>query len=347
MTGCFSLTKTPCFSARCFSLKFLYEVSIETSLMHLGIVTGSTGWHVSDLQRASSILDIRCQILDVASISSADDLLRFDALLIRTFPSGSLEQTIFRLALLYRAERAGQLVLNSPAAFEACVDKFTTTARLQQAGIPTPATICCQTLDAAMASYEQLGGDVVIKPIFGSEGKGMIRVCDRDAAWRACSMLCQLGAVVYLQEFVQHPGYDLRAFVLGGKVLAAMKRSHPSDWRTNIARGAVGEVVKLTSKQEALAIRAAGCVGAEMAGVDMVTGILSKHPLTPNPSPSRGEGNQTGRKGNLAQVAESLVLEVNGVPGWQGLGAVTGLDIARITLEYVRERTGKNSHKRD
>ncbi len=171
--------------------------------MKLGIISGSKGWHVQDLQRAAALLSIEAEWIDITKVSSADDLRKYDALLIRTFPSGSLEQTIFRLALLYRAERKGQLVLNSPAAFEACVDKFTTTARLQQAGIPTPATICCQTLDAAMAAYDQLGGDVVIKPIFGSEGKGLIRVSDRDAAWRACSMLCQLGTVVYLHKLLQ------------------------------------------------------------------------------------------------------------------------------------------------
>ncbi|MFT3878331.1 MAG: RimK family alpha-L-glutamate ligase [Gemmatales bacterium] len=290
--------------------------------MHLGIVCGSVGWHVLDLQRAAADLAVGIDVIDIRSLSSTEDLLRYDALLIRTFPSGSLEQTIFRLALLYRAEREGQRVVNSPAAFEACVDKFTTTARLQAAGIPTPGTICCQTLDAAMAAYDQLGGDVVIKPIFGSEGKGLIRVTSRDEAWRACSMLCQLGAVVYLQEFVHHPGYDLRAFVLGGKVLAAMKRSHASDWRTNIARGAMAEAVTLTAEQEALAIRAAACVGAELAGVDLLEGISSKHPLTPTPSPSGGEGNLK-------------VIEVNGVPGWQGLAATTGFLIAHEVLSHL------------
>jgi RimK family alpha-L-glutamate ligase len=296
--------------------------------MYLGIVSGSPGWHVQDLQRAAAALLIRTNVIDLRSISSVDDLSCYDALLIRTFPSGSLEQTIFRLALLYRAERKGQLVVNSPAAFEACVDKFTTTARLQAAGIPTPATICCQTLDVAIAAYEQLGGDVVIKPIFGSEGKGLIRVSTRDEAWRACSMLCQMGAVVYLQEFVHHPGYDLRAFVLGGKVLAAMKRSHANDWRTNIARGATAEAVELTGKQEELAIRAAKCVGAEMAGVDLMERMSSKPPLTTSPSLSGEEGSQTGGTGNL-------VIEVNGVPGWQGLASVTGIDIARKVLEYL------------
>lgn len=301
--------------------------------MHLGIVCGSVGWHVLDLQRAATELSIQTSVIDFRTISSCDEMLCYDALVIRTFPAGTLEQTIFRLALLYRAEREGQLAINSPAAFEACVDKFTTTARLQAAGIPTPSTICCQTLDVAMAAYEQLGGDVVIKPIFGSEGKGLMRVTSQDEAWRACSMLCQLGAVLYLQEFVQHPGYDLRAFILGNKVLAAMKRSHPSDWRTNIARGATAEAVQLTPDQETLALRAAACVGAEMAGVDLVAGTSSKHLLTDKSSPSGEQG--------------SLVIEVNGVPGWKGLASITGMDIARKVLEYMTERARKHQELSD
>lgn len=302
--------------------------------MYIGIVYGSAGWHVQDLQRAAKALSIQTDIIDLRTIGSTDDLLQYDALLIRTFPSGSLEQTIFRLALLHRVVLAGQTVVNSPTAFEACVDKFTTTARLQTAGIPTPATICCQTLEAAMAAFDQLGGDVIIKPIFGSEGKGLMRVKSQDEAWRACTMLYQLGAVFYLQEFVQHPGYDLRAFVMGGKVLAAMKRSHSGDWRTNIARGATPEAFQLTAEQEDLAIRAAVCVSAEIAGVDLLQGTSSKLPLAPNPSSSEGDGNQVARSGNY-------VIEVNGVPGWKGLASVTGIDFARKVLEYLGERVRK------
>lgn len=298
--------------------------------MHIGIVAGERGWHVRDLERAASLLGqdggrasllpshtprddfahLQTTFLDVSKLASTDDLLHYDALLLRTIPSGSLEQTIFRLALLNRAERAGLRIINTPACFEACVDKFTTTARLVAAGLPSPRTICCQTIDAAMAAYDTLGRDVVIKPIFGSEGKGLARVSDTDTAWRAVSMLVQLRAVVYLQEFVPHHGYDLRVFVLGGRVLAAMKRSHSSDWRTNLACGATAEAFRLTSPQEQLAIQAAASVQAEIAGVDLLP-------------------TQDGRL---------LVLEVNGVPGWQGLAKATGVDVAAKVLEYCSKR---------
>ncbi len=279
--------------------------------MHLGIVAGSLGWHVHDLERAAKLLDVQTTFVDITRLSSVDELQQFDAVLIRTFPSGSLEQTIFRLALLYQAVRAGQLIINSPAAFEACVDKYTTTARLQLAGLPVPRTICCQTLDAAMQAYHELGRDVVIKPIFGSEGKGLIRASDEATAWRSISMLCQLDAVVYLQEFIPHAGYDHRAFVLNGKVIAGMKRSHASDWRTNLARGASAEPIELSEHECQLAIQAASTLKVDTAGVDLL---------------HRPDG-------------QAVILEVNGVPGWQGISRATGIDIASKVVQYAVERS--------
>src|SRR5947208_1041541 len=98
--------------------------------MKLGIVTGTPGRHVQNLQRAANELALDCRLIDATRLTSAVGAssaseLQADALLIRAFPSGTLEQTIFRLAILYRAEREGQLVINTPAAFEACLHKFT------------------------------------------------------------------------------------------------------------------------------------------------------------------------------------------------------------------------------
>lgn len=283
--------------------------------MHLAIVAGSLGWHVHDLERAANLLNVQTTFIDITRLSSTNEFLQYDAVMLRTFSSGSLEQTIFRLALLYQAERAGHVVINSPAAFEACVDKFTTTSRLQLAGLPVPRTICCQTLDAAMQAYHQLGGDVVIKPIFGSEGKGLIRVSDEATAWRSISMLCQLDAVVYLQEFIPHAGYDHRGFVLNGKVIAAMKRCHASDWRTNLARGATAEPIELPEHECQLAIHAAATLKADIAGVDLLH------------RPDR----------------HAVILEVNGVPGWQGISRATGIDIGRKVVQYTIERSCQNT----
>src|SRR5207237_7469693 len=113
----------------------------------------------------------------------------YDGVLVRTMPPGSLEQVVFRMDVLHRLERRGVRVLNPPLAVEACVDKYVTTARLEAAGLPVPPTIVCQHADDALEAFTALGGDVVVKPLFGSEGRGMVRVSDPEmeigrASWR-------------------------------------------------------------------------------------------------------------------------------------------------------------------
>ena len=87
-------------------------------------------------------------------------------------PAGSLEQVVFRMDILHSAKVP---VLNPPRAVETCVDKFLTSARLAAAGLPTPETTACQTADDALAAFAELGGDVVVKPLFGAEGRGIAR----------------------------------------------------------------------------------------------------------------------------------------------------------------------------
>jgi ribosomal protein S6--L-glutamate ligase len=170
-----------------------------------------------------------------------------------------------------------------------------------------PPTVTCQHADAALEAFATLGGDVVVKPLFGSEGRGMVRVSDPEMAWRTFRTLERTQSVLYLQQFIRHPGWDLRAFVLGGRVLTAMRRYSNGDWRTNVAQGGRGEVVRLSADEERLALRAAAALGAAMAGVDLLPG-------------PRGEW---------------YVLEVNAVPGWRALAPVTGIDVAAAILNYL------------
>ncbi|MBL8821403.1 MAG: RimK family alpha-L-glutamate ligase [Planctomycetia bacterium] len=277
--------------------------------MRIGILSGQPGWHVQDLLRAAAELDIKATWLDISQLGSNDNLHSYDALLIRSFPAGSFEQTLFRLSLLYHAKRSGQRIINSPASFEACIDKYATTARLQSAGLPVPKTICCQTIDSAMKAFQELGKDIVIKPLFGSEGKGIFRVTDEDAAWRAFSMLHQMGAVMYLQQYIEHGGYDLRVLVLDGQILGAIRRSHAYDWRTNLARGAKPDVVTLSPEDESLALQATSCVGTIIAGVDIL---------------------------HFQCTHSSYLLEINGVPGWKGFTQATGIDVATLLLKCIK-----------
>src|SRR5207248_10840341 len=157
----------------------------------------------------------------------------FDAAVVGTMPPGSLEQVVFRMDVLHRLEARGVPVLNPPRALEACVDKYLATARLGAAGLPVPPTAVCQDAGAALEAFAALGGDVVVKPLFGSEGRGMLRVSDPELAWRTFRALERVGSVIYVQEYVRHPGWDLRVLILGGKVIAAMRRHANGDWRTN------------------------------------------------------------------------------------------------------------------
>src|SRR5438874_8416390 len=216
--------------------------------MRIGILGAENGWHIGDLQRAALLLGHEATPIDFRRISAnlhlgPNGLSTFDRILVRTMPPGSLEQVIFRMDVLHRLEAEGIPILNPPRAVEICVDKYLASARLAAAGLAVPPTAVCQNADSALEAFDQLEGDVVVKPLFGSEGRGMIRVSDPDLAWRTFRTLERTLAVLYLQQFVPHPGWDLRVLVLGGRVLAAMRRHARDDWRTNVSQGGRAETV--------------------------------------------------------------------------------------------------------
>src|SRR5260370_38997462 len=157
--------------------------------MRIALLAGGDGWHVRDLQRAAAAMGHEALVIDFRKVSASvaldvQPLAGFDAVVVRTMPPGSLEQVVFRMDLLHRLAARGIPVLNSPAALEACIDKYLASARLEAAGLPVPATVVCQDADMALEAFPTLGGDVVVKPLFGSEGRGMVRVSDAELAWR-------------------------------------------------------------------------------------------------------------------------------------------------------------------
>jgi ribosomal protein S6--L-glutamate ligase len=279
--------------------------------MRIALLSAGDGWHVRDLRRAAAELGHDAVAVDfrrvTAGVGAPDSLAGFDAVVVRTMPPGSLEQVVFRMDVLHRLQARGVRVLNPPAAVEACVDKYLASARLAAAGLRVPPTIVCQHADAALEAFTALGGDVVVKPLFGSEGRGMVRVADPELAWRTFRTLERLQAVLYLQQFVAHPGWDLRVFVVGGRALAAMRRRAKGDWRTNVAQGGTAEAVTPTDAEELLAVRAAAALGAPVAGVDLLPG----------------------------PAGEWYVIEVNAVPGWRALAPVTGIDVAAELVRFV------------
>jgi ribosomal protein S6--L-glutamate ligase len=288
--------------------------------MRIAILSGGDGWHVRDLQRAAAALGHEAVAVDFRRLSAGVSLplagrelpslagaAGWDGVMVRTMPPGSLEQVVFRMDLLQRLQARGVPVLNPARPLEVCVDKYLATACLESAGLRVPATVACQHADAALEAFAALGGDVVVKPLFGSEGRGMLRLSDPELAWRTFRTLERTQCVLYLQEYIHHPGWDLRVLVLAGRVLAAMRRRSRGDWRTNVAQGGVGEVVELGKDQIELALKAAAAVGAVAAGVD----------LLPGPD------------------GEWYVLEVNAVPGWRALAPVTGVDVAAALVRCL------------
>jgi ribosomal protein S6--L-glutamate ligase len=214
---------------------------------------------------------------------------------------------------LHRLAAVGVPVWNPPRAVEAAVDKYLTLSLLERRGLPIPATWAGPSAEQALAAFEELGGDVVVKPLFGSEGRGIVRISDRELAWRCFHMLERTAAVLYLQRRIRHPGHDLRLFVLRGRVLAAMRRSaRGGEWRTNVAVGGEAEAWRPDPQAERLALAAADALGAEFAGVDLIEDL---------------------DRGSL------VVLEVNAVPGWRALARVTGVDVAAALLDALRDAT--------
>lgn len=278
--------------------------------MRLGILSGGTGWHVQDLLRAAGELGHSAQTFDFRKLSASVQATRLDcdALIVRTMPAGSLEQIVFRMDWL---QTLAIPVFNPPKSLETCVDKYLATARLALAGLPVPRTFTCESAEQAQAAFAELGGDVVVKPLFGSEGRGMLRITERELAWRTFRAIEQTGGVLYLQEFVHHPGWDIRVFVIGECILGAMKRTALDDWRTNVAQGGTAERFELASAEKTLALRAARATGAIIGGVDLIQN-------------ERGEWS---------------VLEVNAVPGWKAFAPVCGIDVANEIVQFVVEQS--------
>jgi RimK family alpha-L-glutamate ligase len=156
-----------------------------------------------------------------------------------------------------------------------------------------------------MAAFRNLR-DVIVKPLFGSMGLGMVRVTDEEMAYRVFRTVETIRGVYYLQRTIDHEGRDYRVFVVDGRVLGAIERT-ADGWRTNISRGGQAKATRLPDGWAALAVRAAAAVGAEYAGVDLLP----------------------GRDGTV------YVLEVNGIPGWRGLQEATGIDVAGALVDHL------------
>jgi len=223
-----------------------------------------------------------------------------DAIVVRSMSGGSFEAVTLRLGILHAARDLGVMVWNDARAIERCVDKSMTSFLLASAGIATPPNWAVEARQAAAAivAREVAAGPLVLKPLFGSQGRGLRLIRTPDDLPEPAAV----NGVYYLQRFVgvEHNGFrDFRLLVSRGRVVAAMARHSPG-WITNVKRGARPVAVVANEEMRELALRAAAAVGAAFAGVDVLYGA---------------DGRPT-------------VLEVNSMPAWSGLQQVTPFNIA-------------------
>jgi RimK family alpha-L-glutamate ligase len=239
----------------------------------------------------------------VNGISILDDL---DALIIRPIGRGSLEELVFRMDMLYKLERQGFYMVNPPAAIEHCVDKYDILAILEDEGVPVPRTLATESVNEAIRAFKELGGDIVVKPIFGSRGQGATRV--NDTIFKAITFH---HGVIYMQEFVPHGNSDIRAFVIGDQVVACMRRV-ATGWKTNYSQGAKPAPAQISREFEEIAIKSSKAVGCKIAGVDILEG----------PDGPR-------------------IVDVNSQPGWKGLQVVAKVNIAEEIVDFVLKELKK------
>ncbi len=204
----------------------------------------------------------------------------------------------------------GVMTVNTAAVAEACGDKLTTSTLLAKAGLPQPRNVVAFTPESALEALEELGYPAVVKPVVGSWGRLLAKVNDRDAAEAIFEHKATLGStqhqVFYVQEYIDKPGRDIRAIVIGERVLTAMYRKS-EHWITNTARGGEGELCPITPEIESICLGAARAMGGGVLAIDLI------------------EHSERGY----------LINEVNHTMEFHTMQPLSGIDIAGEIVEYA------------
>ncbi len=278
----------------------------------IGLVTDQMDWHARALGKAFAALGARTVPFDLAAcrietatahglyLPGFDGRLP-DAVFVRTLSGGSFEAVTLRLGVLHALSALDVPVWNNARAIERCVDKSATSFLLARTGLPTPATWACESREAAAAIVQGEGGPLVLKPLFGSQGRGLQLIRNADDLPAPTDVA---GGVYYLQRYigVDRGGFhDFRLLVSQGAVIGAMMR-HSAHWVTNVKRGGKPVAAMAEGAMRDLAVAAAAAVDAEFAGVDIVVDAQSR----------------------------PMVIEVNSMPAWSGLQRTMPVDIAGV-----------------
>ncbi|MGQ9660502.1 MAG: 30S ribosomal protein S6--L-glutamate ligase [Thermochromatium sp.] len=236
-----------------------------------------------------------------------DDLTDFDAVIPRIGAS----VTFYGTAVLRQFEMMGVYPLNESVAIARARDKLRSLQLLARKGIGLPITGFAHAPDDVQDLIKMVGGaPLVIKLLEGTQGIGVVLAETQKAAESVIEAFMGLKVNILVQEYIQEAnGTDIRCFVIGDKVVAAMKRqAKPGEFRSNLHRGGTASLVRITPEERSIAVRAARIMGLNVAGVDI---------LRSNHGP--------------------VVIEVNSSPGLQGIETATGKDIAGLMIEFIEK----------
>ncbi len=222
--------------------------------------------------------------------------------------------TFYGTAVVRQFEMADVFTLNSSDGISRSRDKLRSMQILSRAGVGLPTTSFAHAINDVNWLLEAVGGTpVVVKLLEGTQGLGVVLAETKKAAESVIGAFRQLDANILVQQYIKEAGgSDIRAFVVGGKVVAAMRRQGaPGEFRSNLHRGGHAEAIKLTPAERSTAVRATRAMGLAVAGVDLL---------------QSDEG--------------PMVLEVNSSPGLEGIEAASGVDIADLMIEFIEDNVG-------
>jgi tetrahydromethanopterin:alpha-L-glutamate ligase len=284
--------------------------------LHLALLIeeGRGEWHARRIVRSLEAMGARVTVSSLphcafdSGLESGIDIPGFkgrlpDGVFVRSISAGTLEQITFRLGLLHALRESGVRVWNDARAIERCVDKSQTTFLLHKNGIPTPRTRVCETLEHAREYTEALDRPLVLKPLFGSQGKG-IGMITRQSELPLPETVDQM---YYMQDYVapkEGVFEDWRVLATRHRIVAAMTRRGAS-WVTNIHQGGKARVHLPDAEMTRISMAAMRAVDADYAGIDLIR----------------------------TAAGELQVLEVNSNPAWRGLQTVADINIAWAIAE--------------
>ena len=260
-------------------------------------------------------------------------LCDLDAIIVRDAGAGAFEGVSFRFDILRELEAEGIPVVNSPEAIRDAANKYHTSYLLAKTGLPVPETIAVQNVEAALRVISRFE-DAIIKPVFGYKGKDIARVkggeiqfsdrkVESSSLEAILSKLLEERGMLYIQKFIENPGRDIRAFVVGGTAIGAIYRNAASgSWVNNLSQGGNADRCVLTEEQKELAEKAALAIGTTFAGVDIIEGFAEKIDKEIKIKPNQIEG-------------KPQILEVNGTPSGKGIFDAWGINPAEYIINYI------------